>query len=111
MTRRSRKHRKTLVRSADGARAPPKMPVRGPGGRFLPRSTPAIGPVPGSGRQPSKAIAYGTHTVPVPHAELVASMQDLPERPACFGNCAEMSSACDACPVYNPRMRATMGDQ
>lgn len=32
-----------------------------------------------------------------------------PDRPACFGQCAEISAACDGCPVYNECRRATDG--
>jgi hypothetical protein len=45
--------------------------------------------------------------VPPMKAELVAKEGDLPERPACFGNCAELSSACDGCELYNPCRKAS----
>lgn len=38
----------------------------------------------------------------VPKGEELAA-----DRPACFGNCAEISSTCDACPEYNACRRAT----
>lgn len=40
----------------------------------------------------------------VSEASQVAATDD---RPACFGNCYELSSACNACSVYNACRRAS----
>ncbi len=62
-----------------------------------------IGPDPRKPTREEAIQAWQTTPPPEPPIEEMVT----PERPICFGNCCELSSACDACPEYNTCRRET----
>lgn len=94
-----------------------RKPKRDASGHFLPAKngkktgSPARRPEPSSrpDAPPSMELidfAYKALHQPVMRTPPIFGDSD-PDRPACFGGCYELSSACSACRWYNPCRRAS----
>lgn len=77
-----------------------RRPNRGPNGWFSAKSTVRV-------REPSRSRSPAEKAKSLPNPVPMAVDHAEPGRPPCFGLCAEMSAACDACESYNACRRAS----